>query len=110
MSISNIYIDQGSDFSTTVTINDSNGDLLDLFGYTANAQIRKTYSSTLYVDFPTTFSEDRSTGEITLDLSSTATSQLNPGLYVYDLIIYDINNTITRVVEGIINVSPSVTR
>jgi hypothetical protein len=85
MSISNIYIDQGSDFSTTVTINDSNGDLLDLFGYTANAQIRKTYSSTLYVDFPTTFSEDRSTGEITLDLSSTATSQLNPGLYVYDL-------------------------
>jgi len=33
--ISNIFIDQGADFSTTVTISDSDGSALDLTSYTA---------------------------------------------------------------------------
>ena len=43
--ISNLFIDQGADFTTTVTINDSTGSALDLTGYTALAMIRKTYQS-----------------------------------------------------------------
>ena len=39
--LSNIYIDQGSDFTTTISLTDSNGDVLNLTGYTALAQIRK---------------------------------------------------------------------
>ena len=44
-SISNIFIDQGADFTTTVTVTDSNGDAVSLAGYSAAAQIRKSYSS-----------------------------------------------------------------
>ena len=44
--LSNIYIDQGSDFTTTISLTDSNGDILVLTGYSALAQIRKTYGST----------------------------------------------------------------
>ena len=32
-SISNIFIDQGADFTTTVTVTDSNGDAVSLVGY-----------------------------------------------------------------------------
>ena len=45
-SISNIFIDQGADFTTTLTVNDSNGDALNLTNFTAAAMIRKTF---LYV-------------------------------------------------------------
>ena len=37
-SISNIFIDQGATFSTTLTVNDANGSALDLTNYTAIAQ------------------------------------------------------------------------
>ena len=43
--IANLYIDQGTDFSITVDCTDVSGEVLNLTGYTAAAQIRKTYSS-----------------------------------------------------------------
>ena len=50
--VSNLYIDQGADFSTTISLSDSNGNILSLTGYTALAQIRKTYgSSTIAATF-----------------------------------------------------------
>ena len=48
--ISNIFIDQDADFTTTVTVNDSSGDALDLAGYTALTMIRKTYQSATAVN------------------------------------------------------------
>ena len=53
--ISNLFIDQDADFTTTVTINDSNGSALDLTSYTALAMIRKTYQSTSATTFTSTF-------------------------------------------------------
>jgi len=108
--ISNIFIDQGANFSTTVTISDSDGSALDLTGYTALAQIRKTYESTTATNFTVTFDSDRTTGKITISLSDTQTSALEYGRYVYDLVITDVSATKTRVVEGIATVNPSVSR
>ena len=67
-SISNIFIDQGADFTTTVTVTDSNGDAVSLVGYSAAAQIRKSYSSSTSTDFTTSIS-NASGGEITITLS-----------------------------------------
>jgi hypothetical protein len=108
--ISNIFIDQGADFSTTVTITDSNGDALDLTGYTALAQIRKTYESTTATAFTSTFESPRTAGQITISLTDTETSGFEYGRYVYDLLITDASGTKTRVVEGIATVNPSVSR
>ena len=36
--IQNIYIDQGTTFSLSLAVNDQNGDLKDLTGYTVAAQ------------------------------------------------------------------------
>ena len=43
--IANLFIDQGTDFSITVDVTDAAGTALNLSGYTAAAQIRKTYAS-----------------------------------------------------------------
>jgi len=108
--ISNIFIDQGADFTTTVTISDSTGSALDLTSYTALAQVRKTYESTTATAFTTTFASDRTTGQITISLSDTQTAALESGRYVYDLLITGASGDKTRVVEGIATVNPSVSR
>ena len=41
----NIYIEQGATFSTSITLDDVYGDTYNLMGYTANSQIRKSYYS-----------------------------------------------------------------
>ena len=43
--IANLYIDQGTDYEVTIDCTDDAGEVLDLTGYTAAAQIRKTYGS-----------------------------------------------------------------
>ncbi|QZI94464.1 tail fiber protein [Methylophilales phage Melnitz-1 EXVC043M] len=108
--ISNIFINQHADFSTNVTISDSNGSALDLTSYTALAQVRKTYESTSATSFTATFDSDRTTGKITLSLTDTQTAALESGRYVYDLLITGVSGDKTRVVEGIATVNPSVSR
>tara|TARA_B110000971_G_C19769552_1_gene390203 strand:+ start:133 stop:471 length:339 start_codon:yes stop_codon:yes gene_type:complete len=108
--ISNIFINQGTDFSTTVTISDSDGTALDLTAYTALAQIRKTYESSTSTSFTTAFDATRTTGKITISLTDTQTSALESGRYVYDLLITSVSELKTRVVEGIATVNPSVSR
>ena len=108
--ISNIFIDQGANFETTVTINDGNGSALDLTGYTALAQIRKTYQSVTSTSFTTGIESPTTLGQITISLTSTQTASLEFGRYVYDLIITDPSGTTTRVVEGIATINPSVSR
>jgi hypothetical protein len=38
---SNIVIDQGADYSASIDVTDSDGDTIDLSGYTAAGQIKK---------------------------------------------------------------------
>jgi len=108
--ISNLFIDQDSDFTTTVTVNDSNGNALDLTNYTALGMIRKTYESSTATTFTSQFAAPRTTGQITISLTDTQTAALESGRYVYDLVITDASGSKTRVVEGIATLSPSVSR
>lgn len=104
---SNLVIDQGATFSTDLTLTDENGDALNLSGYTANSQLRKWYTSSNSISFSTT--TNTSIGVVTLSLSSNQTAALTAGRYVYDVEISD-GTTISRIVEGIVTVTPNCTR
>lgn len=107
--IANLYIDQGTDYTITVDVTDSAGDILDLTDYTATAQIRKTYtSSSLSATFTTSITE--AAGQVTISLTDTQTSALEAGRYVYDLNIESAGGVKTRVIEGQAVVTPGVTR
>ena len=107
--IANIFIDQGADFSITVDVSDANGNQLNLTGYTAAAQMRKTYESSSVSETFTT-SIAAADGQVTLSLTDTVTTALSPGRYVYDLVVTDGSSISTRVVEGQAIVTPGVTR
>ena len=103
----NLIMDQAATFSSSFTVLDILGNSIDFSTYTASSQMRKTYMSVNSYSFSVVAN---STGGITLSMTAANTSSLTPGRYVYDLIIEDTSNTITRVVEGIATVLPSVTR
>ena len=107
--IANLFIDQGTDFTVTVDVSDATGGILDLTGYSAAAQIRKTYGSSTKVDF-TTSTGTPSQGKVTMSLTDTQTSALESGRYVYDLNITSGAGVTTRVVEGQAIITPGVTR
>jgi hypothetical protein len=106
---SNLYLEQGSTFNTTITLDDVYGENYNLMGYTANSQIRKSYYSTnATATFVATI--DANTATISLSLPSSTTANITPGRYVYDTTITDTSRNVTRILEGVIDVSPCVTR
>ena len=109
-SITNIFIDQGATFSKTITVKDTSGNALNLTGFTAIAQIRKSPSSSTSTGFTVAFVSPRSTGQITISLTSTQTTALESGRYNYDVLITSGASVKTRVVEGIATVNPAVSR
>lgn len=105
---SNLVIDQGSTFSTDLSLTDENGDPLDLQNFVANSQIRKWYSSSNAAATFTT-AINVSSGSVTLSLTANQTSSLVAGRYVYDVEISS-GSEVSRIVEGIVTVTPQVTR
>ena len=105
-----ITIEQGANLTSTVTVNDTQGDAVNLSTYSASAQLRKSYYSSS-ANTLTAIITGNSNGQITLSMTAANTSNLTPGRYVYDLIIRNsTDNSVTRVVEGTAVVLPSVTR
>ena len=102
----NLTVDQGSTFTATIDVVDSEGSALDLTGYTYFGQIRKNYKSSTAVDFTIAAAP----GGIELVLSSTQTDAMKPGRYLYDVEIVSPGGEITRVVEGQLEITPSITR
>ena len=104
----NIVVDQGATFNTSLNLTDDAGDPLDLTGYTASAQIRKWYSSLTAVNFDVSIPSPTN-GTIYLNLDAPVTANLVAGRYVYDVVVVA-GTTVTRVVEGILTVTPEVTQ
>jgi len=109
-SYANLYVDQGSDYSTHVFVEDSNGDALDLSSITVTGQVRRTYQSETAHDFTVT-KTDTINGQIRIELNSATTAAMTRGRYVYDVYAEDtIGDTHFKILEGILEIIPRVTR
>ena len=108
--ISNLYIDQGTDYSSIITVKSATGAPLDLTGYSAKSQIRKSYNSTQAFDF-TCEIIDALKGKLRISLLASINEQMKPGRWLYDI---EITQTETgrkkRVVEGIVQITPQITK
>jgi hypothetical protein len=105
--VHNITIDQGTTFSLTIDLTNDDGTEKDLSAYTASAQMRKSYYTSTYTAF-TTAKVDL-TGELTISLTAEQTSNIKSGRYVYDIEIARSAETL-RILEGIVTVTPEVTK
>jgi len=104
----NIIIDQGTTFSTIINLTDENGDPINLTGYSGDSEMRKHYTSSNSISFGVSLGGVD--GTVTLSLTPTQTSNLTPGRYVYDVEVTSGANVVSRIVEGIVTVTPEVTR
>jgi hypothetical protein len=104
----NIVIDQGTDYETVINVTDENGDIVDLTGYTGAAQMRKHFSSSAQTAF--TVAVSNTYGTVTLSMNSATTNAVSAGRYVYDCELRSSANIVSRLIEGIVTVTPQVTR
>lgn len=104
----NIVIDQGATYSTSINVTDEDGAIVNLTGFTGAAQLRKHYTSTAQTAF--TVSIAAATGVVSLSLSANVTNNIAAGRYVYDCELTDASGTVSRLIEGIVTVTPGVTR
>jgi hypothetical protein len=105
----NIIIDQGATFSTYLNLTDDSDNPIDLSNYQAFAQMRKWYTSSAFTIFNIMI-PDPTSGNIFISLDANTTANLAAGRYVYDIDTIDSTNVVTRVIEGIVTVTPEVTQ
>ena len=73
----NYIIDQGANFSSTVTVKDSQGVALNLTGYTASANMALGHASTrTRTALTIEFASDRTTGNVSMSLTAAQTALL----------------------------------
>lgn len=104
----NILVDQGASYATSIDVKDEDDNIILLTGYSANAQIRKTYTSSNAVSFGV--SVQQSNGIIDLSLTANQTSSIIAGRYVYDVRVVSPGGVVSRIIEGIVTVNPAVTK
>jgi hypothetical protein len=104
-----LTLEQGANFNTVLDLKDAAGGILNLAGYSAAAQMRKSYYSASATNFTIAIT-DAGAGQITMSMNSANTSNVTPGRYVYDVLITSGTGVKTRIIEGIVTVLPSVTR
>lgn len=110
-SYANLSADQGADFQISIDIEDANGDPLDLTNYALYGQVRRTYKSDNAYDFTIEIDDDPATGTIAIQLLASQTKSMKSGRYVYDIYAHDtITNEVIKVLEGILELVPSVTK
>ena len=115
-----LYIDQGSTFSRTISLKNSDGDPYDLSGASISSQIRDTPTSSVKIaDFSISISSPAVSGQFIMFMPASSTSALpvdpttgpiaTPTVYSYDVEMI-IGTTVTRLLQGEVVVSPEVTR
>ena len=107
--VSNLLIYQGADFITDFTIENDNGTMFDLTGYSVACQIKKHYTSGTSTTVTAAILNPSTAGQIQLSLGNTVTAALKSGRYVYDVVITSTTGQKTRVLEGTVSVLEGVT-
>lgn len=113
LSTYDISVDQGSDFSTTITYADDAGDPTDLTGCTAKMQVRRFAGSPaafLTLSNGNGITLGGALGTIGLAVSGTALSQVPAGLYAYDLELTDTTQKVLKILAGKFVINAEVTR
>ena len=108
--ITDIFVDQGTDFTLQLSVVDTAGTAKNLTGATITAQARKDFTSANPTATFTTAVTNAVGGVCTISLSAAQTAAIKAGRYVYDLMITSGSGDKTRVVEGQATVTPGVTR
>lgn len=106
-----LYMDQGASFNNIINVNDdlTNADI-NISGYSVTSQMRRSYYSANAAANITCTITDAFTGEITLSLTPQETANIKAGRYLFDVLVETPGSGSIRLLEGIVTVTPRVTK
>ena len=113
---SNLSIKTGTSFKQVFTLEDGvSNSPLDLTGFDVSAQMRKHAGANTGITTFTSSIFDATGGQVQIGLSTTQTAELKVGRHVYDVELSHAesgtgNTIVERIMEGRIQVTPSVTK
>jgi hypothetical protein len=106
-----LIVDQGATFNNVINLADDISNInVNVSGYTIRSQMRRSYYSANATANITCTITNASQGEITMRLDANTTANIKAGRYLFDLETVDTLGTVSRVLEGIITVTPGITR
>lgn len=106
-----LYIDQGTTFNNIINLTDDlTNTPIDITGYIVRGQLRRSYYSANASANLTCTISNALNGEITISMTDSQTANIKAGRYLFDVETVDTANTVSRVLEGIITVTPQITR
>lgn len=107
----NMTMDQGSTFEKTLRFyTDEQGTPKDLTGFTFRGQLRQLYDDTEPQGAFEFTVVDPAQGVVNMLLTAEETAGLEAGKLKYDVEMVRPNNTVRRLFEGVITVTPEVTK
>jgi hypothetical protein len=104
----NFTIDAGGTLVREFIYKDDNGDTIDISGYQARAQVRKSTFKELIIDSEPTI--DPETFLITMTWTAAQTSKLVESNYVYGLEIYNEAGDVAVLTRGILTVNQEIVK
>jgi len=106
-----LYLDQGTTFNNIINLTDDvTNTPINVSGYVVTSQMRRSYySANISANITCTLS-NVANGEITMSITAANTANIKPGRYLFDVKTLDTYNQTSRILEGIITVSPSITK
>jgi uncharacterized protein YbcV (DUF1398 family) len=110
MSYAELTVDQGSTFESTIDLVSDDGAVINVAGYVFTGQLRKSYYSANATANLTLTIVNAANGNVKVSISAANTANIKAGRYLYDIKMRDTSNTVTRLVEGVITITPQVTR
>jgi hypothetical protein len=108
-----LILEQGTSFNSYITLDDVTGAAYNLVNYSVTSQIKKSYYTSNVTASFSASAYDPANGVILLTMTAPVSANIAAGRYVYDVKIIasdDSANGTFRVLEGIVNVLPQVTR
>lgn len=106
-----LYMDQGSTFENVLTVTDDLTNApINITGYSFSSQIRRSYYSINPTANIVCSISDANNGVLIMSLAASNTASIKAGRYLFDLESVNTLNNTSRILEGIITVTPGVTR
>lgn len=106
-----LYMDQGATFNNTLNITDDlTNAKVNIQGYLVTSQMRRSYYSANATANIVCTITDSANGAILMSLGAANTSNIKAGRYLFDVETVDPNGVTSRILEGIITVTPQITR
>lgn len=106
-----LTLDQGTTFTSTLDLAEDDGTPINITGKTFKCNLKKSYYSSKTVANLNITVISAVNGNIKITLDSANTANIKPGRYLYDLkMTTTATGEVSRVLEGIITVTPQVSK